>query len=135
MIGGADIFFRGIFILKEQNWQNSIMCTTAGFLAMLSSEVSAIVIFLITMDRFFLLRFPFNRRLHLSRFSAWFTCTVAWLAGIIVATMPTLQPHWMFYSQNSICLPLPITRRQFPGQQYSFGVFIVFNCYSIARTT
>nr|KAG5693996.1 hypothetical protein BaRGS_002294 [Batillaria attramentaria] len=32
-----------------------------------------------------------------------------------------------FYSQTAICLPLPITLRKFPGQQYAFGVFIVFN--------
>jgi leucine-rich repeat-containing G protein-coupled receptor 8 len=35
--------------------------------------------------------------------------------------------QWRFYGQTAICLPLPITRRHFPGQHYAFGVFIVLN--------
>nr|KAG5695082.1 hypothetical protein BaRGS_032575 [Batillaria attramentaria] len=44
------------------------------------------------------------------------------------AVVPLLPATgWEFYSQTGICLPLPITRLQFPGKQYAFGVFIVLN--------
>nr|KAG5700058.1 hypothetical protein BaRGS_028295 [Batillaria attramentaria] len=35
--------------------------------------------------------------------------------------------QWEFYGQSGVCLPLPITRQQYQGQQYAFGVFIVLN--------
>nr|KAG5701063.1 hypothetical protein BaRGS_008784 [Batillaria attramentaria] len=38
-----------------------------------------------------------------------------------------MTSHWEFYSQTGICIPLPITRRDFEGRDYSFGVMIVFN--------
>ena len=40
---------------------------------------------------------------------------------------PNVATRWDFYSQNGICLPLPITRQEFGGQNYSFGVFVVLN--------
>nr|KAG5701324.1 hypothetical protein BaRGS_006098 [Batillaria attramentaria] len=56
-------------------------------------------------------------------------CMFAWAAGFTIATLPLFlfTSGWGFYSQTSICLPLPITQRQFPGQQYAFGIFIVLN--------
>ncbi|XP_076464729.1 uncharacterized protein LOC143296589 [Babylonia areolata] len=35
--------------------------------------------------------------------------------------------HWNFYSQNGICIPLPITRNDFAGHDYSFSVMIIVN--------
>nr|KAG5689835.1 hypothetical protein BaRGS_029313 [Batillaria attramentaria] len=34
---------------------------------------------------------------------------------------------WEFYGRSGICLPLPITRQQYQGQKYAFGVFVVLN--------
>ena len=127
LIGGADISFRDDYVLREEDWRGSGACKAAGFLALLSSEVSAFVLCLITLDRFFLLRFPFSRRLRLSRLSASLACAAAWGAGFVLAAVPLFQPRWRFYGQNSICLPLPVTRRQFPGQPYAFAVFILLN--------
>ena len=127
VIGGADVHFRGIYLLKEEVWKSSSVCKAAGFLALLSSEVSAFIICLITLDRFFLLRFPFSTRLRLSSFSASLICVAAWTLGVVLATVPLFQSQWTFYGQNGVCLPLPITRRQFEGQQYTFAIFIVLN--------
>nr|KAG5705188.1 hypothetical protein BaRGS_011214 [Batillaria attramentaria] len=38
-----------------------------------------------------------------------------------------LTSYWEFYSQTGICIPLPITQHEFPGQGYSFGIMIVLN--------
>nr|KAG5710031.1 hypothetical protein BaRGS_030107 [Batillaria attramentaria]KAG5710032.1 hypothetical protein BaRGS_030108 [Batillaria attramentaria] len=51
---------------------------------------------------------------------------MAWVVGISLAAVP-LMAQWEFYGQSGICLPLPITRQQYQGQQYAFGVFIVLN--------
>ena len=66
MIGVADAYYRGVYVAKEGEWTNSTACTIAGFLSLVSSEVSAFVICLITLDRVLVLCFPLNSRLHLS---------------------------------------------------------------------
>nr|KAG5688231.1 hypothetical protein BaRGS_003130 [Batillaria attramentaria]KAG5703841.1 hypothetical protein BaRGS_031475 [Batillaria attramentaria] len=38
-----------------------------------------------------------------------------------------MTSHWEFYSNTGICIPLPITSRQFAGHGYAFGIIIVLN--------
>nr|KAG5709255.1 hypothetical protein BaRGS_018007 [Batillaria attramentaria] len=128
MVGSADAYYSGQYLWKREVWTQSAACRVAGFLGMLSSEVSAFVICVVTLDRLLVLQFPFKRHLHLTPRSAMTACGVAWVTGIILSTVPLLPTTgWEFYSQTGICLPLPITRKQFPGLQYAFGVFVILN--------
>nr|KAG5692018.1 hypothetical protein BaRGS_027663 [Batillaria attramentaria] len=129
MIGSADALYRGDYLWQSREWIHSTACRAAGFLALLSSEVSAFIICLITVDRLMVLRAPLNRDRHFTARSAMMACGAAWLVGVVLASVPLLanDGEWEFYSQNGICLPLPITRHHFPGQHYAFGVFIVLN--------
>ena len=128
MVGRADWQYRGDYVRNERGWRRSASCQAAGFLSLLSNEMSAFIICLITLDRFLVLRFPFSR-FHFSRRSALVACGVAWGVGLAMAATPLLPSflHWQFYSQTGICIPLPITRVNFPGRDYSFGIMIVFN--------
>nr|KAG5703793.1 hypothetical protein BaRGS_009591 [Batillaria attramentaria] len=128
MIGSADAYYRGQYVWKRETWTHSAACQAAGFLALVSSEVSAFMICIITLERLLVLRFPLTRHLHLTLHSALVTCSTVWLTGIVLAVVPLLPATgWEFYSQTGICLPLPVTRLQFPGKQYAFGTFIVLN--------
>ena len=128
MIGVADRLYLGTYLWEDSRWRESAACKAAGFLSLLSSEVSACIICLITLDRFLVIRFPFSR-LRFSPFSAQVTCLVTWTGGILVAAVPLLPAtsHWEFYGQTGICIPLPITRSDFAGHRYAFGVMILFN--------
>ncbi|XP_070177756.1 G-protein coupled receptor GRL101-like [Littorina saxatilis] len=96
----------------------------------LSCEVSAFIVCFITLDRFLALRFPFSG-FHFSSKASHMVCAATWLLGVGVAAIhiPLLPAtsHWQFYSQTGICIPLPVTRNDFTGQNYSFGVMIVLN--------
>jgi hypothetical protein len=61
IILGADRMYRSQFLWEDQAWRHSPICKLAGFLALLSCETSALIICLITLDRFLVLRFPFSR--------------------------------------------------------------------------
>ncbi|XP_070174426.1 G-protein coupled receptor GRL101-like [Littorina saxatilis] len=128
IIGVADRVYQGAYLWNEVTWKHSVPCQLAGFLSLLSSEVSALIMCLITLDRFLVLRFPFSR-LHFSPRSAHAASAVAWLCGVLLAAIPLLPAtaHWHFYSQTGICIPLPITRSEFAGHGYSFSIFIVLN--------
>ncbi|KAL8593358.1 hypothetical protein ACOMHN_066488 [Nucella lapillus] len=128
IIGAADERFRGRYLHNDDTWKNSVTCKVAGFLSMLSSEVSALIIWFITLDRFIVLHFPFTT-VRFDRTSAAVACLLTWSAGWVLAMLPLLPvtSHWEFYSQTGICVPLPVTRRKFKGWVYSFGILIVFN--------
>ncbi|XP_070208096.1 G-protein coupled receptor GRL101-like [Littorina saxatilis] len=126
MIGVADEQFRGQYVEKEREWRHSAWCTAAGFLAFVSSEVSALVICCITLDRLLVLCYPLKANIHLKAKSVIALCCCVWCTCLVLAAVP-LVAGLEFYGQNGICLPLPITRQQISEQFYAFAVFIVFN--------
>ena len=129
MIGVADRVYRGQYLWHGETWKESVACRSAGFLSLLSTEVSAFLICLITLDRFLVLRFPFSK-IHFRKRSALVACGIAWLLGFALAVVPLLPvtSHWRFYSQTGICIPLPFTSKEkFRGHSYSFSVLIVLN--------
>ena len=91
--------------------------------------MSAFVLCLITADRVLALCFPLHPRLHVTKVTAMAACGACWMLGVLLASVPLLPStrHWRFYSQTGTCLPLPITRRSFPGQGYTFAIFTVLN--------
>ena len=128
IIGAADRIYMNTYLWEDIDWRNSMMCKVAGFLSLLSSEVSAFIICLITLDRFLVVQFPFSH-LHFRRHSAKLGCLVLWTVGAVLAAVPLLPvtSRWHFYSQTGICIPLPVTRQDFLGQDYAFAVMIIFN--------
>ena len=126
VIGVADRVYLGSYLWEDEAWRHSVTCTLAGVVAWLSVEVSALIIVLITLDRFLVLNFPFSR-LRFHRRSAVLACAGVWGVGVVLATVPLLVPRWEFYQQTGICIPLPISRVGFAGQRYSFGVMVVMN--------
>ena len=128
IIAVADSLFRGNYLFKDEVWKHSFACKVAGFLSMLSCEVSALIIWLITLDRFIVLHFPFSR-VRFQKRSAASACLITWLAGLLLAIVPLFPgtSHWEFFSQTGICIPLPVTRQDFKGKAFSFSIFIVFN--------
>ena len=129
IVGVADQIYRGEYLWYSDRWKESAVCKMAGFLSLMSSEVSAFIICLITLDRFLALRFPLSS-LHFSHGSALIACSIVWMVGIALATVPLLPvtTHWQFYSQTGICIPLPFTTDEyFQGYDYSFSVMIILN--------
>ena len=128
IIGVTDQVYRGAYLWKDVDWRHGAACKTAGFLSLLSSEMSAFIICLITLDRFLVLRFPLSR-VHFGMTSGQVTMMVTWCVGLALAAVPLLPTtsHWEFYSQTAICIPLPVTRKWFAGHGYSFGVMVVTN--------
>ena len=128
IVGVADSLFRGEYISHDETWKHSVACEVAGFLSLLSCEVSALTIWLITLDRFIVLHFPFSS-VRFRMASAAVACLITWLVGLSLATVPLLPvtSHWEFYSQTGICIPLPVTRQDFHGKTFATSVFVVFN--------
>ena len=128
VIGVVDRLYQGTYLWEDNTWKDSAGCKVAGFLSLVSNEVSALVIALITIDRFLVLRFPFSD-FRFEVHSAQVACFSVWSVGVLLAGLPllSLTDDWQFYGQTGICIPLPVTRSDFPGHSYAFGVMIVAN--------
>ncbi|KAL8579971.1 hypothetical protein ACOMHN_056859 [Nucella lapillus] len=128
IIGIADRWYYGTYQWNDLQWKQSVVCQLAGFLSLLSSEVSAFLICFITLERFLLIQFP-HKNLRFTPMSAQTACVLGWVVGLALAAIPLLpfSPPWDFYGQTGICIPLPIMTNAFPGSNYSFYLMIVFN--------
>ena len=82
LIGVADRMYQRTYLWNEATWRQSPMCKVAGLCSLLSSEVSAVIVCLITLDRFLVLRFPFSR-FHFQSASAHLACALTSGLGLV----------------------------------------------------
>ncbi|CAG5125792.1 unnamed protein product [Candidula unifasciata] len=125
IIAGADYFFRDNYVLHDKSWRTSVVCKIAGFMACLSCEASTFFVFLITLDRFLVMKFPFGQK-KCSKLIKISAVVLSWVASFLLALVPIVF-GFDIYSSNAMCLGLPLTNTQAKGWIYSVVVFIIFN--------
>ncbi|XP_069106644.1 G-protein coupled receptor GRL101-like [Argopecten irradians] len=135
IIGVIDVYYNGVYAWNDQEWRNSILCTIAGVLSTVSSEMSTFLILLVTIDRLIVVMFPLSRlsRGDVSWKLAVSSSMILWIVSITFAVIPivTMQSYFNgeFYSQSGVCLALPLTGVEQPGTEYSFAVFVCLNSF------
>ena len=104
VIVAAHETFRGKYVHLEDQWMDSVACKVAGIFSLMSSEVTALVIFLLMLQHLFLLCCP-HRTLIFHKGSAALACGMTWVVGILLASIPLLPglPHWGQYGQTALC--------------------------------
>jgi hypothetical protein len=111
VIAGVDQLFRGRYVHSETAWRHRSSCSAAGFLYVLSTEVSALTIALITWDRVSDLCFPAHgphSGWRLSNKSALAACVLTWAAGLLVSTLALFSPSsGAPHSGSGLCVPMP----------------------------
>ena len=129
IIGSADVSFRGTYIFSSETWKSSAWCKMAGVLSAMSSECSILLMCMITLDRIFVIKFPFGQ-VRIRQKMAYSLISIVWLVAFFIAILPVFYTSYFkdsFYSKSGVCLALPLTRDKPPGWQYSVGLFIGFN--------
>lgn len=131
---GIYLFFVGIFDVKfhgEYNknahvWMESLECRTIGFLAMLSSEVSVMLLTYMTLEKFLVIVFPLSH-LRPGKNQTFTILAVIWLIGISIAAVPLLSDELFgnYYGRNGVCFPLHSEHVEKPtAKGYSTGIFL-----------
>ena len=131
VIAAAQEMFLGQYSKYEQRWTSSVACKVAGFMWLLSSEVSVLTIFLFTVDLLIVLCFPLSVH-RFNETSAVVVCATTWLVGILLAVIPLFPglSHFGHYGQTGMCT---LMTHASPTFQIKFGLFqciAVFNCLS-----
>ncbi|KAF3840942.1 hypothetical protein F7725_006804 [Dissostichus mawsoni] len=121
-----DVKFRGQYNRNALVWMESVECRTIGFLAMLSSEVSVLLLTYLTLERFLVIVFPFSN-LRPGKIQTVVVLASIWLLGFIIAAVPLMNEDVFgnYYGRNGVCFPLHSDRQEKPtAKGYSTGIFL-----------
>ena len=84
MIGAYDLKFRGEYNRHAQAWMDSAACQVVGSLAMLSTEVSVLLLTYLTLEKYISIVYPF-RYLTPGRRRTVTILVAIWVLGFIIA--------------------------------------------------
>lgn len=113
VIASANAYFAGIFALNHEIWLQSYICLISCFLISVSTLMSTFIMFLITLDRYLYLVYPFSNN-RLSYHSLVISLLTLWVAVIIFSGLPIIYSrnqlsHNRLYENNAACLPSNIS--------------------------
>ena len=115
VIAVAQEVFRGEYYKHEREWTDSVACKAAGFLSLLSTIVSVLTIWLLTLDQIIVLHASspvskFGKRSVLA------ACGLTWITGSVFASLPLLPALelWNRHSRTAVCNFI------LSSEQYSF---------------
>ncbi len=132
IIASKDVHYRGNYNKYALSWTSSWECQLTGMLAMLSMEVSILILACISVERYLIITHPF-RMCKIERTHAYMTLAAVWIFSILLCILPivTIHPRNAFYGSNGVCFPLHIHRPYEPGWQWSAFVFFGLNVVAI----
>ncbi|CAH1267409.1 RXFP2 [Branchiostoma lanceolatum] len=134
IIGTKDVLYRGVYNRHALEWKESFGCQFTGFLAMLSSEVSVLLLTYMSVERFLCVVFPYRDRRPNVRQAAVVLMAI-WLSGFFLAFSPLIG-HGLgyfdsFYGNNGVCFPLHLHQPYLRGWEYSAFIFLGVNFTSL----
>ncbi|KAG5853015.1 hypothetical protein ANANG_G00068640 [Anguilla anguilla] len=131
-IGAFDIKYCGQYNRHAQIWMESLSCQLIGCLAMLSTEVSVMLLTYMTLEKYVCIVFPFHN-CRAGRKQTLTTLVGIWALGFIIAVIPfwDKQTFGNYYGRNGVCFPLHSDLTEKPGaRSYSTGIFLGLNLFA-----
>ncbi|MEE6472509.1 hypothetical protein FKM82_009631, partial [Ascaphus truei] len=128
-IGVSDVKYRGQYKKYALLWMESLQCKSLGFLAMLSTEVSVLLLTYLTLEKYLAIVFPFSNFRPGKRQTLIILITI-WIVGFIIAIIPFWNEDFFgnYYGKNGVCFPLyPDQTEEEGGKRYSLGIFLGVN--------
>ncbi|XP_048584250.1 uncharacterized protein LOC5517652 isoform X2 [Nematostella vectensis] len=137
LIAIKDVEYQGEYFKHDIEWRSGRLCQFAGALSLTSSEVSVLLLTLITADRFKSIVFPFHFK-RLSFRLAVIIVGIIWTVVILMSVIPIFELEYFYdksrgvgyYGRSAICLPLQLSKDKLAGWEYSVAIFVVLNFVS-----
>ncbi|XP_076788669.1 relaxin receptor 1 isoform X2 [Arvicanthis niloticus] len=129
VIGAFDLKFRGEYNRHAQPWMESVHCQLTGSLAILSTEVSVLLLTFLTLEKYICIVYPF-RCLRPRKCRTITVLIFIWIIGFIVAFAPLGNKDFFknYYGTNGVCFPLHSEDTGNTGAQiYSVVIFLGIN--------
>uniref|UniRef100_A0A8C3SVZ3 Relaxin family peptide receptor 1 n=1 Tax=Chelydra serpentina TaxID=8475 RepID=A0A8C3SVZ3_CHESE len=129
VIGAFDVKYRGEYNKHAQLWMDSIHCQLVGSLAILSTEVSVLLLTYMTLEKYICIVYPF-RCLKPGKCRTISILILIWVIGFVVAFIPLSHKEFFrnYYGTNGVCFPLHSEQAESTGGQiYSVVIFLGVN--------
>ena len=132
-IASQDVKFRNEYNRHALVWLHSPGCKATGVIAMVSSEVSILILTYLSIERYVMIVHPYTMK----RISVKMACAsmlVIWSLGFTLGILPLASEDAFgkFYGSSGVCFPLHIHDPFLPGWQYSAVVLIGLNAVALA---
>ncbi|XP_078349717.1 uncharacterized protein LOC144634555 [Oculina patagonica] len=134
-----DLRWQEEYFKHDIEWRSGMGCQITGALSMLSSEVSVLILTIITLDRLISIVFPFKFKRPTYKATV-FACTGVWIFGAAISVIPITGISYFyddesagnfgFYSRSAVCLPLQLSEGTPDGWEYSVAFFVGLNFIS-----
>ncbi|KAI8121074.1 Lutropin-choriogonadotropic hormone receptor, partial [Lucilia cuprina] len=121
----VDASTLGEFRMFAIPWQMSVMCQIAGFLAVLSSELSVYTLAVITLERNYAITHAIHLNKRLSLKQAAYIMVVGWSFALIMAMLPLVGIS--DYRKFAVCLPFETTTG-IASLTYVIALMIINGC-------
>ncbi|CAH3165139.1 unnamed protein product, partial [Pocillopora meandrina] len=133
-LGTKDLLWRGEYYLHDFQWRSGLSCQIIGAISLLSSEVSVMMMTLISADRLKNIVFPYQGT-TLKPKATHILCIIIWAIGFLMAFLPMFGIQYFedpfryhsYYGRSVVCLPLQLTSDKPAGWEYSVAIFLALN--------
>ncbi|XP_066019675.1 G-protein coupled receptor GRL101-like [Pocillopora verrucosa] len=133
-LGTKDLLWRGEYYLHDFQWRSGLSCQIIGAISLLSSEVSVMMMTLISADRLKNIVFPYQGA-SLKPNTTHILCFIIWAIGFLMAFLPMFGIQYFedpfryhsYYGRSVVCLPLQLTSDKPAGWEYSVAIFLALN--------
>ncbi|XP_022809887.1 G-protein coupled receptor GRL101-like [Stylophora pistillata] len=133
-LGAKDLLWSGSYYLHDFQWRSGLSCQVTGAISVLSSEVSVMLLALISADRLKNIVFPYRGR-GLTLRKAHILCAIIWVLGFVIAFLPLSGIGYFYdtlkrpayYGRSVVCLPMQLSKSFPAGWEFSIAIFVVFN--------
>lgn len=96
-------FGTGTFYQSALDWQLGPGCTSAGFIAIFSNELSVYILVMLTLERVYTIASAFNQNEKKKKRVAIGLCILGWILAAVVASLPLIGIN--SYNHVAVCLP------------------------------
>ncbi|XP_055901910.1 leucine-rich repeat-containing G-protein coupled receptor 5 isoform X2 [Eupeodes corollae] len=121
----VDASTLGEFRMFAIPWQMSVVCQVAGFLAVLSSELSVYTLAVITLERNYAITHAIHLNKRLSLKQATYIMIFGWIFSLVMATLPLIGVS--DYRKFAVCLPFETTTG-IASLSYVIGLMFINGC-------
>nr|XP_034970023.1 relaxin receptor 1 [Zootoca vivipara] len=134
MIGAFDLKYRGEYNKHAQLWMDSIHCQLVGSLAVLSTEVSVLLLTYLTLEKYICIVYPF-RFLKPGKYRTISIIVLIWMVGFAVAFIPLSNKDFFhnYYGTNGVIIFLGVNLVAFIIIVFSYGSMF-YNVHQTAIT-
>ncbi|XP_008499449.2 relaxin receptor 1 isoform X1 [Calypte anna] len=129
IIGALDLKYSGEYNKHAQGWMGSLQCQLLGSLAMLSSEVSVLLLTYMTLEKYFSIAFPFSHY-RAGKKQTISVLVAIWLLGFSLSIVPLCckETFGNYYGRNGVCFPLHSDLAELPSARgYSTTIYLGLN--------